>query len=125
MLIQPIDANSPQGQMIKNIYGAGLNWRMALVNDLLLTVVAADPEKEIHALIDQAKSGAAGPMPSEVQAALQLVPEAKNANFFGTYNEVRAIEMILTVLADAYAARCRCLPRATSPLPGPSATADS
>ena len=94
VLIQPVDANSPQGQIIKNIYGAGLNWRMALVNDLLLTVVAADPEGEIHALIDQAKSGAGGPMPSEVQAALQLVPEAKSANFFGTYNEVRAIEMI-------------------------------
>ena len=95
ILIQPTDANSPQGQMIKNMYGAGLNLRMALVNDLLLTVMAADPETEIHALIDQAKSGAAGPTPSEVQAALQSVPEAKNASFFGTFNEVRALETFL------------------------------
>jgi hypothetical protein len=57
--------------------------------------MSADPEKEIHALIDQAKSGAPSQIPSEVQAALPLIPEAKNANFFGTYNYVRAIQMAL------------------------------
>lgn len=98
ILIQPLDANSPQGRVIRDMYGAGLNLRMALVNDLLLTVVSAEPETEIHALIDQVKSGTPAPMPSEVQAALQLVPEAKSANFFGTYNEVRALEMFLPFL---------------------------
>jgi hypothetical protein len=60
--------------------------------------MAADPDKEIHALIDQAKSGSPGQVPSEVQAAMQLIPEAKNASFFGTYNYVRAIQMAMSFM---------------------------
>ncbi len=96
--LQPIDANSPQAQMMKSAFGGGFNLRMALVNNLFLTAMAADPDKEIHALIDQAKSGAPGQVPSDVQAAMQLVPEAKNASFFGTYNYVRAIQMAMSFM---------------------------
>jgi len=103
--LQPTDANSPQGQMMKTVFGEGLNLRLAVVNSLLLYTLAADPEKEIRALIDQAKAGTPGPMPSEVQAALQLIPDARKADFFGTYNYTRAIQMALSFLP--------------MPLPGP------
>jgi hypothetical protein len=98
IMIEPIDVNSPQGQMMKSMFSGGFNGRMAVVNNLLLSAMAADPDKEIHALIDQAKSGSPGQIPSEVQAAMQLIPEAKNASFFGTYNYVRVIQMAMSFI---------------------------
>jgi hypothetical protein len=94
--IQPIDANTPQAQMIRKMYGEGLNLRLAVVNNLLLYTLSADPQKDIHALIDQAKAGGPGQIPSEVQTALQLVPDARKAAVFGTYNLVRAMQMGLS-----------------------------
>jgi hypothetical protein len=91
--IQPTDANSPQAQQMKAVFAGELNLRFAVTKDLFLSTMAADPGKEIHTLIDQALSGGPGTIPSEVQTALQLLPEAKNASFFGTFNEVRAIQM--------------------------------
>jgi len=96
--LQPMDANAPQGQMMKTMFGAGLNIRLAVVNNLLVYALSADPEKDVHALIDQARAGGPGQVPSEVQAALQLLPEANKANFFGTYNYVRAIQMALSFM---------------------------
>ncbi len=98
VMIQPVDANSPQGQMLRNIFGSGLNLRMAIVNNLLLSAMAADPDKEIRALIDQAKSGTTGQIPSDVQTALQLIPEAKNASFFGTYNYAGFLRMAMSFI---------------------------
>jgi hypothetical protein len=89
----PADTNTPQAQMIKQIYGAGFDLRLAAVNNLLLYAMSADPQTEIHALIDQAKAGEPGPVPSEIQAALNLLPEARTAEFFGTYNILRLIQM--------------------------------
>lgn len=96
--LQPTDANAPQGQMMKNMFGPELNIRLAVVNDLLVYALSAAPEKDIHALIDQAKAGGPGQVPSEVQAALQLLPEANKANFFGTYNYVRAMQMAMSFM---------------------------
>jgi hypothetical protein len=91
--MQPTDANSPQAQMIKQMYGEGFDLRLATVNDLLLYTMSAKPEEKIHALIDQAKTGGPGQVPSEIQAALNLLPEAKKAEFFGTYNILRLMQM--------------------------------
>jgi len=98
IVIQPIDVNSPQGQQMKAAFGSGFNLRTAVMNDLLFTTMSADPDKDIHALIDQAKSGTPGQVPSEVQAAMQLLPDAKNASFFGTYNYVRAMQMAMAFM---------------------------
>lgn len=96
--MQSTDENPSQGQMIETIFPEGLNLRFALTNDLFLYTFGAEPDKDIHALIDQAKAGAPGQVPSEVQAARQLTPEAKTADFFGTYNYVRAIQMALLLV---------------------------
>ncbi len=114
VVIQPVDTNSPQGQMMKNIFGGGLNLRMAVVNNLLLSATAADPDKEIHALIDQAKSGAPGQIPGDVQAALQLIPEAKNASFFGTYNYAGFLRMALSFIPMPMPAPQTEIPTATA-----------
>jgi hypothetical protein len=96
--IELVDANSPQAQMMKTVFGSGYSVRTALVNDLWLTALAPDPDQEIHALIDQAQSGAPKQAPSEVQAAMQLLPEARNATFFGTYNVVRYLQLVMSIM---------------------------
>jgi len=94
---QAADANAPQGQALAMMFGGGLDLRMAVVNNLLLTTVSAEPQKAIQALIDQAKAGSTQ-APSEVQAAAQLLPEAKQAELFGTYNYARAIQMAMAFM---------------------------
>jgi hypothetical protein len=96
--MQPVDANAPQAQMMTAMLGQGLELRLAVVKDLLVYTLAADPDKEIRTLIDQAKAGGPSQVPSEVQAALQLIPDAKKADFFGTYNYLRAIQMALAFM---------------------------
>jgi hypothetical protein len=98
MTIEPADTNSPEGQMIKNIYGEGLDLRLAVVNDLMLYVLSPEADKAIHALIDQAKATTPRPIASEVEAALQLLPDAKSADFFGTYNFLRLIQMAMAMM---------------------------
>lgn len=91
--LQALDPNAPQAKHMQAVFGGGFNLRLAVVNNLLLYALAADPEKEIRTLIDQTLSGPPSQVPSEVQAALQLLPEGKTANFFGTYSIVRWLQL--------------------------------
>lgn len=96
--LEPVDANAPQGQAIAMMFGGGLDLRLAVVNNLFLYSLSAEPQKAIQALIDQAKAGGSAQAPSEVQAAMQLLPETKQAEFFGTYNYARAIQMAMAFM---------------------------
>ncbi len=96
--IQSLDPNSPQGRMIQAAYGAGMDLRLAVANNLLLYVLSANPQQDIQALIDKAQSGAPGQIPSEVQTALQQIPDAMKSNIFGIYNYVRAIQMAMAFM---------------------------
>jgi hypothetical protein len=96
--IQAVDVNSPEGQMLKNMYGSGVDLRLAVVNDLMLYTLSPEPDKAIHALIDHAKAATPGQVPSEVQAALQLLPDAKSADLFGTYNFLRLMQMAMAMM---------------------------
>ncbi len=87
--MQPTDANRPDTQMMKKMFGEGFDMRLATVNNLLLLTMAANPEQKVHTLIDQAKAGGPTEVAGEVQAALSLLPEAKKAEIFGTYNILR------------------------------------
>jgi hypothetical protein len=73
--------------------GEGFDLRLAIVNDLLLYTLAADPQAKIHTLIDQVKAGGPTQIAGEVQAALSLLPNAKTAQVFGTYNFLRLMQL--------------------------------
>jgi hypothetical protein len=92
--MQPVDTNAPEGQMISAMFGEGFDLRLATVDNLLIYTLSVTPEKDMQALIDQVKSGGPGQAPSEVQAAMQLLPDAKNAEFFMTYNYLRVLQMV-------------------------------
>ncbi|MCX5646758.1 MAG: hypothetical protein NTZ17_19090 [Phycisphaerae bacterium] len=97
--MQPADANTSnapmqmQAQMMKTMFGEGFDLRLAIVNNLLLYTLAADPETKIHTLIDQVKAGGPTQIAGEVQAALSLLPDAQKAQVFGTYNILRLMQL--------------------------------
>lgn len=93
-----MDADAPQAQMIGAMYGGDWNLRLAVVDKLLLYVLSNDPSKAIRGMIDQAKSGGPGQVPSEVQAAMDLIPDAKDADFFATYNYLRILKLVTAMM---------------------------
>lgn len=96
--ISPTDPNSPQSKMLALFLGQGIEARLAVVNNLLVYAVAGDPAAGIRKLIDQVKSGSTQPVPSEVQAAMQLIPGSEKASFFATYNYLRVLQMVAAIM---------------------------
>jgi len=97
--ITSTDPNSMQGQIIEKMYGSGMNGRVAMTNNLLVYTIGADPMAALKELIDQVKSPASGSqVPSEVQAAMQLIPGSEKAAFFATYNYPRVLQMAMTMM---------------------------
>lgn len=88
------DANSPQSQMINQMYGDGFNVQMATVDGKLIYALAAEPGAAVRKLIDQVKAGNAGQTPAEVQSAMALIPGADKADFFTTFNALRMLQMV-------------------------------
>jgi hypothetical protein len=74
-----------------------MNIQLATVDNLLLYALAQDPAPVEHDLIDQAKAGGPKQTPSEVQAAMQLIPGADKADCFVTCNIVRMAQMVSAV----------------------------
>jgi len=97
-ILTPTDPNSPEGQMIASMYGQGMNLRIATVNNLLVYTLGADPSTAMKELIDQVRSASStAGVPSEIQAATQLIPGSEKAQFFVTYNLLRLIQMGTTI----------------------------
>mgnify|MGYP006288254351 CR=1 FL=1 len=92
--LKATEADSPGGQMIESMYGGGFDYRWAVVDGLCGVVVGADADKRIRTLIDQMRSGRLPAMGSEMKAALSLLPDARSADFFVTYNYVRFLKMV-------------------------------
>jgi hypothetical protein len=87
------DANSPAGAAVNSIYGGEFNVQLAMTDGLVLYGMAQDPTPIVHELIDQIKAGGPTSVPSEVQAAMQLLPDVDKASFFATYNWLRLLAM--------------------------------
>ena len=84
------DPNSRQSQMLQKMYGDGFEYRMATVDRLGLMAMGGDADAGIRKLIDQVKAGGPKQSSSEIKAALELLPEAKNADVICTFNYLRA-----------------------------------
>jgi len=92
------DPNSPEGKMMAAMYGQGMEGRFAIVNNLLLYTVGQDAGPLVRKLIDQVKGGGTQAVPSEVQAAMQLIPGSEKAGFFATYNYLRVLQMVTAIM---------------------------
>ena len=94
LTMKSTDPNSPQGQMIKRMYGGGFNYRWAVVDSLWVCAVGGDPDAAIRELIDQAKAGGPKEIPSEIKTAVKLLADADKADFMATFNYVRMFKML-------------------------------
>jgi hypothetical protein len=92
--LEATDTGSMQAQMMDQMYGEGLNFGMAAVGDQLVVAAAQDPGAAVRKLIDQVKAGGATQTPTEVQAAMALIPGADKADFFATFNVLRLMQMV-------------------------------
>jgi len=95
--INPTDPNSEQAKAFTAMFGQAIDVRLAVVNNLAVYVISSDPGAGVRKLIDQAKSGATPPAPSEVASAMQLIPGSDKANVFATFNLLRAMQIASAV----------------------------
>jgi hypothetical protein len=92
------DPNSAYGKMIDKVYGGGFELRLATVDRLWLCVFGADCNSGIHQLIDQVKAGGPQQTASEVASALATLAEPEEADFVGTANFMRYLNMVGAML---------------------------
>lgn len=90
----PTDSTSDQGQALSTMYGDGFNVQLAVTDGLLVYALAQDPGPQVHALIDQIKGSGPGQVPGQMRTAMQLIPGSEKADFFMTYNLLRAAQLV-------------------------------
>ena len=88
-----INEKSMQSQMIEEMFGDGLDYSWAFVNNNCVYTIGGDADKMIRELIDQVKAGGPKKIGAEMKAAMDAIPGSKQADVVGTFNYVRAINM--------------------------------
>lgn len=94
----PNDPNSFYGNMIDKIYGGGLELKLAMVDGLWLCVFGADSNSAMRELIDEVKAGGPQETASEMASALTTLAGPEKADFFGTVNFIRYLNMVAGML---------------------------
>jgi len=91
------DPNSPEAQIIKSMFGDGLNAKYAFVNNLALYALGGDNTATINQLIDKTKSP---PLTTseELKKAFSLIQGSENADVFATFNIIRIIKAVMSFI---------------------------
>jgi hypothetical protein len=93
------DPNSPQAQMIQKMYGDSIEIQWAIMDGRWVVVaVGADAKADLHKLIDQVKVGGPKQVGNEFKAALDILPEAKNADMVMTLNYPRMFSAMIPAM---------------------------
>ena len=95
-----ITEKSMQSQMIGKMFGDGLDYNWAFVNNNCVYTIGGDADKMIRELIDQVKAGGPKKIGAEMKAAMDAIPESKQADVVGTFNYVRAINMAMSFMIE-------------------------
>jgi hypothetical protein len=95
-----ISDKSMQSQMIAEMFGDGLDYSWAFVNNNCVYTIGGDADKMIRELIDQVKAGGPKKINAEMKAAMDAIPGSKQADVVGTFNYVRAINMVIRFIAE-------------------------
>jgi len=88
------DVTSPQSQMISAMYGDGIEYHWAILEGTFVCGFGANSNSIVREMIDTVKAGGPKQTPSEIKTVLELLPDAENADFIGTYNYLRLLEMV-------------------------------
>ena len=95
-----ISDKSMQSQMIGKMFGDGLDYSWAFVNNNCVYTIGGDADKMIRELIDQVKAGGPEKIGAEMKPAMDAIPESKQADVVGTFNYVRAINMAMSFMIE-------------------------
>ena len=97
LTMESTDMNTPEAQMIQAMYGGGIDYRMAYVDDLYLVAVGSGADAGIKELIDASKAQG-GAAAAEMKAAMQLLGGASDVDFVGTINYLRIMGMAMKMV---------------------------
>jgi len=89
------DANSAEAQMMKAMYGDGFDYLIALTDNYFIGTIGSDREAAIKGLIDSVKSGQSKALSAEVKTAMDLIEGSGEADFVGTVNYIRIMQMVM------------------------------
>jgi hypothetical protein len=92
------EPNSPQSEMLKKMYGDGLDYRWAFVKGYCVYSIGGDAERTIHELIDQIQAGGPKEIGSEMKAALAEIPGSEQADAVGTINYIRMLNVMAAIM---------------------------
>jgi hypothetical protein len=96
--MEATDTNSPEAQMINQMYKGGFIYRWAIVKDKWLCSIGEDADSKVRELIDSALTGSVKPMGAEMKAATGLIPGAEKADFVGTVNYIRILQTVTKMM---------------------------
>ncbi|MBN2139257.1 MAG: type II secretion system protein GspG [Sedimentisphaerales bacterium] len=94
LVLKPTEPNSPPGQMIKAMYGDGIDYRWGVTDGICSIAIGDNVDAAVQELIDKVKAGGAKELCGEIKSAMEMLPDAKNGDFFLTYNYVRILNMV-------------------------------
>jgi len=93
------EEDSPQSEMINNIWGEGIDYRWAVLDGYCVYAISDQADKEVRKLIDQVKAGGPKRIRSEMREALAAIPDSDKADVVGTFNYVRLLNMVFGMTA--------------------------
>ncbi len=88
-----ISEKSMQSRMIENMFGDGLDYSWAFVNNNCVYTIGGDADKMIRELIDQVRAGGPKKIGADMKAAMDAIPGSGQADVVGTFNYVRVLNM--------------------------------
>ena len=94
------DEKSMQSQMIGGMFGDGLDYSWAFVNNKCVYTIGGDADKMIRELIDQVKAGGPKKIGAEMKAAMDAIPGSNQADVVGTFNYVRMLNMVSSFIGE-------------------------
>jgi hypothetical protein len=80
------------------MYGDGFEYRWAVVDSHVVYVVGGDVDAQIRTLIDQVKAGGPKKLGAEMKTAITLLGKRGKSDFVGTFNYVRFLNMIASMM---------------------------
>ena len=84
--------------MLAKMWGDGLDYCWAFVDDYCVYSIGGDADKTIRELIDQVKAGGPRQIGSEMKAAMDAVSNSEQADVVGTFNYVRMLNMVSSLI---------------------------
>jgi hypothetical protein len=90
--------DTPQGQMIQRMWGDGLQYRWAVLDDKCVYTIGPNAEADAHKLIDRIKAGVGTEVCAEMKAAMAAMPPNAQIEAVGTFNYVRILNTFIGVM---------------------------